>query len=1104
MSSRIRKESTNPFDDEEANAEQVEENDRSGDDDPSPDLHRQRQRKAPLNFSKPFDDVEQPALTFDRANRSARAPSLDENGLFISPLQSAMHEMNESAAQRSALHDDNDDNMDELSALLPPKEDRHPADYHTVSSRSSQRYRLSVPKEIHTGTDPEPPHLPSHPQARRRPNKTKKGVSHIVMTELAPSDSGNEIMEYKYILLEDLGTASSWFILLLPYITFAMSMLLEYATSLSVSTLGPIHASELCGVERIYEVIHRLPINDESGSTGAREDRPCYASFSMKTSNDDLQDKVWSGTAFDSGTLGSMPVIGTYLYGDVIFTNLSIDALAMVAQGRIKASVVILEQTSASSTMNDTQHNQSMWKPIFVSPSSTLSMTCSRNWDDLDHAHFDCKSPDLISMAFSMPETAVYTGGELRFFVLYEESGGDAGDSTLQPENLSSSIRRNATITTNAYGSKNDTMADFDDPILLWTTMKERIIQNPSVVLGEMISSSSYTIRYRSNTTVLLDTFMRTFSFIFSIGFIIFWCRQMGIRCLPHWRRIFCGLLGKTSREDSAKKYWWEDPWVLFPERYYIVLLLISLLLVQEPFLVAIYFLPHRRSNTMHMIADAAMGIGVQGILFVYLCLLEGLKFHTAQRSKRRAERQRQALQLRRAVKLVRGFGNRETVNSPAAVEDYYNEFGDTDGSAFTSHLRLPNDPSGDGWADFLLPKLCLWLIGVSSASVSAYCRFCGGQEPSENAISNAPATSVSNVEIAYIVCSVIQVLTILLWIYLIVAALTLTGESLKREPFLATRPAQLSYRVLFAHTALVITALLVSFILYIGHLQNDWHGQTIEVSVAQREKSRLGLAVGALLSSVMKFPYSGTAATVGFGRLLCVTVEILITAFIFLPAHSMDIEDDDACEDHQGAELRNFRKKKRDKRSVVHLAKESRTFRIFPCPIQRIESLEFPLQESMYQIYKGLHTDRNMRKRGLVSIGPYTPVFCNEIACWLNEASWQAYYTPPGSSHMTEKDDFIGWMNLEALGLRLEGYVYDERTNAQALIATNVVSQVDGEADSIIVVAFRGTSNVAHMQIDIRMRQVSLRILSPCFILVIAFNLLSCQLFSCNKGTLA
>jgi hypothetical protein len=266
---------------------------------------------------------------------------------------------------------------------------------------------------------------------------------------------------------------------------------------------------------------------------------------------------------------------------------------------------------------------------------------------------------------------------------------------------------------------------------------------------------------------------------------------------------------------------------------------------------------------------------------------------------------------------------------------------------------------------------------------------------------------------------------------------------------------------------------MLVSFLLYVWHLQNDWHGNTIDFSVAQREKSGPGLVAGAFQKAIMNFPYSGTAATVGFGRLLCVTVEILITAFIFLPAHMMDTEDDDAFDDRQRVELRNYLKNKRDKRTVVLLAKESKTWRIFPCPIHHLDSLTSPLQDSMYQIYKDLHTDRTTRERGLVSIGPYTPVFCNEIACWLNEASWQAYYTPPGSSHLTEKDDFIGWMNLDALGLRLEGYVYDERTNAQAFIATTMVPQVDGDADSIIVVAFRGTSNVAHMQIDIRMRQV-------------------------------
>ena len=46
---------------------------------------------------------------------------------------------------------------------------------------------------------------------------------------------------------------------------------------------------------------------------------------------------------------------------------------------------------------------------------------------------------------------------------------------------------------------------------------------------------------------------------------------------------------------------------------------------------------------------------------------------------------------------------------------------------------------------------------------------------------------------------------------------------------------------------------------------------------------------------------------------------------------------------------------------------------------------------------------DKNTHERGLVSIGPYIPVFCAELACWLNEASWQAYNSPVGSPE-TEK----------------------------------------------------------------------------------------------------
>lgn len=134
-----------------------------------------------------------------------------------------------------------------------------------------------------------------------------------------------------------------------------------------------------------------------------------------------------------------------------------------------------------------------------------------------------------------------------------------------------------------------------------------------------------------------------------------------------------------------------------------------------------------------------------------------------------------------------------------------------------------------------------------------------------------------------------------------------------------------------------------------------------------------------------------------------------------------------------------------------------------------------------MYQIYKDLHIDRNTHQRGLVSMGPYIPVFCAELACYLNEASWQAYYSPQSLPGFKDKNDFYGWMKLGTIGLRLEGYIFNERTNTQAYVATNSAPQIEGEEDSVIVVAFRGTSNTTNMQIDLRMNQVG-RCLSAAF----------------------
>lgn len=76
-------------------------------------------------------------------------------------------------------------------------------------------------------------------------------------------------------------------------------------------------------------------------------------------------------------------------------------------------------------------------------------------------------------------------------------------------------------------------------------------------------------------------------------------------------------------------------------------MLLLCLFLVQEPLLAAMFFSPKLASSTnLHIAADATIGIGVHGVLFTYLCLFHGFRFHTAAVAKKRAEQQRQILQL--------------------------------------------------------------------------------------------------------------------------------------------------------------------------------------------------------------------------------------------------------------------------------------------------------------------------------------------------------------------------------------------------------------------------------------------------------------------------
>lgn len=65
--------------------------------------------------------------------------------------------------------------------------------------------------------------------------------------------------------------------------------------------------------------------------------------------------------------------------------------------------------------------------------------------------------------------------------------------------------------------------------------------------------------------------------------------------------------------------------------------------------------------------------------------------------------------------------------------------------------------------------------------------------------------------------------------------------------------------------------------------------------------------------------------------------------------------------------------------------------------------------------------------------------------------------------------------MNLDTLGLGLEADIYNEKSDTRAFVASNITSQIDGERDSIIVVAFRGTASSTNLKTDFNWGQEAL-----------------------------
>jgi hypothetical protein len=307
-------------------------------------------------------------------------------------------------------------------------------------------------------------------------------------------------MDYKYILLEELGTASSWLILLLPYFAFCVCLIMESSTVMKASTTQPILAALPCGDSVTWEPLTPAPT------------APCHCSFRREEKQKDnpresnSTESLWyEGVAFESGIVNRIPVVSTYLYGDAVFTGLSTKSVTLVAHGRLEASVEVLQQQST--IWEGEQH----WMIMSSSDKKTVSMACEK----VSGNTWDCKTPRIVDIVFSMPDTAVYAGGDIRVNIYYSIKS----DPAIDDEAVSSS--KTVADTSHVYTKGESAGA-----------LISSVNTKGSKLIEEIVASSEYTLEHMSDFAMKLDTGVRLATFLVSVGFLFYWLYNMGVKSL--------------------------------------------------------------------------------------------------------------------------------------------------------------------------------------------------------------------------------------------------------------------------------------------------------------------------------------------------------------------------------------------------------------------------------------------------------------------------------------------------------------------------------------------------------------------------------------------
>ena len=677
-------------------------------------------------------------------------------------------------------------------------------------------------------------------------------------------------------------------------------------------------------------------------------------------------------------------------------------------------------------------------------------------------------------------------------------------------------------------------LQDFSSNVVLSEAEKILSVANtshPQALLEELATKSRYELEHKSMAYNNVAEATRIFTAMITIMFLCYWLRSMKTMGRKPSFECKLNLISCKRRQHS---FWWEDAYCTFPERRYLLLLLCCLVLLQNPLLVYAYFQPSLYgSATFRFVADSLSGISIHGILFLWLCLVHGLRYHTADIAGRRLSQHRRVLELWKSLSVRSSQRSDPEGDRWAQVRGYYQKYGDVDGSGSSLALRTKHDVNSDSFFEFILPKISLLIVGVASAITAAASRYPMESSASSERVELNPDRFGSGSKV-FMLSSTLQLIMFQVWFCFILYTNFITGERLRREPFLSTRPSQLAFRVLSAILLLGVISSISLFCLrslnFVGRNKDSdqflsRHGALYDTSHGGSDDrlwdSEADVLFGIIRIISTEIPYVGTASSIHPGQIVYVTACSLVVAYVYLPSsHFRPSKNGQKTLDKIAIDKKLQGK---DKRFVVTLARNTHTWRVFPLPtrshgllsgVSRRSKCLFNLRSvyifnmltftcvllscsfNQHTLKEKLHiigtfqlewfksesrpnqpnreifqNFKHRFGRGSIYKGRYIPVFCVEIACWLLEASWQAYYSP---TEYLLNDWAPGRMRLDSIGLKLEHAITDHDTDTHGFVASNISEEAEGEEDSIIVIAFRGSASMSNVKTDLSFRQAS------------------------------